>query len=278
MLKSSARLIIIMTQFTPYEILLCLYDKKRTERFKKAINSVVKPGDICIDAGSGTGILALFAAKAGAKKVYAIEQNPRFIHVIKENAKRNGFEKIIKVIKADATKIKFPGKADIIISELMSTGLFFEPQMQVFDNLRKFLKKDGQMIPERFYSSLELVNADEKMYGFKMNYDSRFIKLKEKSMSYKKIYDIVFFTKKEPIELKQKIKVKTKKSGIVNAIRITSRVMLAKSIYLGESDFMLNNEIIFLKKPVRVAKNKIYKIFIKYRGGQDIQKANFSVS
>lgn len=50
-----------------------LSDRNRTESFIAAINRVVKKGDVVIDIGTGTGVLAIAAARAGASKVYAIE-------------------------------------------------------------------------------------------------------------------------------------------------------------------------------------------------------------
>jgi predicted RNA methylase len=50
----------------------CLLDAKRVREFKSAINKSVRPGDIVVDAGTGSGIIALIAARAGAKKVYAL--------------------------------------------------------------------------------------------------------------------------------------------------------------------------------------------------------------
>ena len=56
--------------FTPYEISLCLHDVTRTRMWKEAIEDSVKPGDVVVDAGSGTGILGVFAAMAGARPAF----------------------------------------------------------------------------------------------------------------------------------------------------------------------------------------------------------------
>jgi predicted RNA methylase len=54
--------------FTSYDIQECLYDEVRVKHFQKAISNTVSDGDIVVDAGSGTGLLGMLAARAGAKK------------------------------------------------------------------------------------------------------------------------------------------------------------------------------------------------------------------
>lgn len=53
-----------------------IQDETRTQGYMEAIEKAVDPGDTVIDFGSGTGILAIKAAKCGANKVWAIERNP----------------------------------------------------------------------------------------------------------------------------------------------------------------------------------------------------------
>ena len=52
---------------------IMLNNRERTEKFLNAIREVVRPGDVVIDIGTGSGILAIAAARAGAAHVYAIE-------------------------------------------------------------------------------------------------------------------------------------------------------------------------------------------------------------
>ena len=77
-----------------------LKDSVRTKAYMKSIinNPHLFKDKIVMDIGSGTGVLSIFAAKAGAKKVYAIE-NAGISNVSEEIIKQNGLENIIKVMK-----------------------------------------------------------------------------------------------------------------------------------------------------------------------------------
>jgi type II protein arginine methyltransferase len=126
---------------------MCLFDERRVEHFRRAILDTVRPGDIVVDAGSGTGLLGMFAAVAGAARVYCVEISPGYIGVIEENARRNGLDDRIVVIHADATTVVLPEDVDVIVCEVLSAGLFYEPQLQIIENLRAFLRSGGSIIP-----------------------------------------------------------------------------------------------------------------------------------
>ncbi len=69
----------------------CLIDEPRSLAFEKAIKKVVKSNHTVLDAGTGSGIMALFAARAGAKKVFALEYDPYVSSIATQNFKNNSF-------------------------------------------------------------------------------------------------------------------------------------------------------------------------------------------
>jgi protein arginine N-methyltransferase 1 len=127
-------------------------DSARTGAYQRAIFETVKDGDVVVDLGTGTGILAFFACQAGAKKVYAIEKK-KIIELAKEIARANDLEKKIVFIGNASTDVTLPEKADVLISELIGTFVYAENLIHfVVDARDRLLKKDGVLIP----SAIEL--------------------------------------------------------------------------------------------------------------------------
>lgn len=105
---------------------------------------------IVMDIGAGTGILSIFAAKAGAKHVYAIEFAEIALFA-KQIIKQNGLEDRITVIKGKMEEVEIPvPKVDIIISEWMGYFLLYESMFDCVLWARdKYLAPGGKMLPDR---------------------------------------------------------------------------------------------------------------------------------
>jgi len=162
-----------------------LKDTSRTLAYQRAIES--NPEDfkdkIVLDIGCGTGILSLFAARAGAKHVYAVD-NAEIALFAKDIVKKNGFEDKITVYKGKIEEIDFPfgeGGVDIIISEWMGYFLLYESMLDCVLWARdKYLNKlTGKMLPDRAQMYVAAIEDSEytqdkkafwdDVYGFDMS-------------------------------------------------------------------------------------------------------------
>ena len=133
-------------------------DRVRTEAFQRAIDSVVRPGDVVLDAGAGSGILSVFAARAGAARVYAVEQTTVAV-LAQELAAANGVAEIVRVIQGDVTDVELPERVDVIVSEwLGGFGIDEGMLVPVVVARDRWLKPGGVMIPRSVTAWAALVH------------------------------------------------------------------------------------------------------------------------
>jgi len=161
-----------------------LKDKVRTGTYQKAImsNPHLFKDKIVLDIGCGTGILCLFAAKAGAKHVYGIEMAGIADSAVKIVAE-NGFSDRITIIHGKVEAVTLPDgveSVDVIISEWMGYFLLYESMLNTVLYARdKWLSPDGIMMPDQARMWIvgiedgdymaEKINFWDNVYGFKMS-------------------------------------------------------------------------------------------------------------
>ncbi len=137
------------TPFTMLHAASLLGQRSRLNKFRKAIQKVVKEEDYVVDFGTGSGILAIMAAKAGAARVTAIEVNPESLHYAKEAAKMNGVEHIIEFVEGSFSDFVPTEKADVVICEMLSSMMLVEQQIPAsLHATEKVLKPDGVLLPQ----------------------------------------------------------------------------------------------------------------------------------
>lgn len=247
----------------------CLIDKERTEAFKRAIENTVKTDDVVVDMGTGSGVMAMFAADAGAKKIYAVELDDNNIRTLKETFKENGYGDKIIVIKGDVTKIKLPEKVDVIIGEMIATGLIEELQIPAMNNILKFAKKNTKVLLKEFENYIDLVSNNDFYYGKKfkvLRYEYPDKKeLTSKSLSNKFLYKKIDFSKiNKSVGINKKVLLKINKKGIINGIRVSSKSIFYDNSTFNSS-FAYSYSIILPIKNTEVKKGDEFLVNISYK-------------
>uniref|UniRef100_A0A8R1HK24 type I protein arginine methyltransferase n=1 Tax=Caenorhabditis japonica TaxID=281687 RepID=A0A8R1HK24_CAEJA len=162
-----------------------LKDEVRTTTYRNSIyhNRHLFKDKVVMDVGSGTGILSMFAAKSGAKKVFAMEFSNMAL-TSRKIIKDNNLDHIIEVIQAKVEDVNvLPGgyeKVDIIISEWMGYCLFYESMLNTVLVARdRWLKDDGLLFPDKarlYVCAIEdrqykedKIHWWDSVYGFNMS-------------------------------------------------------------------------------------------------------------
>jgi protein arginine N-methyltransferase 1 len=136
-----------------------LQDETRTNAFREAIRGVVTPESVVLDLGTGSGILALFAAEAGARRVFAIDAT-HSADLASFLTRHLGFGDRIQVFHDHSTKVELPERADILVTETLGAFALDEHILSsVIDARARLLKPDAIIIPRRV--ALYLVPVDD---------------------------------------------------------------------------------------------------------------------
>lgn len=128
---------------------LMLNDQVRTGTYLTAIPQMIQPGDIVLEIGTGTGVLAVAAAKAGATHVYAVEAGSmgKAAQTVFE---ANGVADRITLIEGWSTEIDLPQKANVLLSEIVSNDGFSERILEfTLDARKRLITPNARQIPSQ---------------------------------------------------------------------------------------------------------------------------------
>lgn len=124
-----------------------LDDRARTESFLAAFREVVSPGDVVVEIGTGTGILTLAAVRAGAKRVYTIEEGG-LAEAASAIFEANGMSDRITLVRGSSTRVDLPERGDILISEILGDDPLGERLFEVtLDAVKRLVKPEARLVP-----------------------------------------------------------------------------------------------------------------------------------
>lgn len=260
----------------------CLIDCDKFRAFEAALKLIVRPSSRVLDVGTGSGLLAMLAARLGAKDVTAIEFDPYIAEIARKNVEDNGLGDRVRVMTGDARSIS-PPAFDIVMMEMLATGLVDEMQVQAINNLcdQGVIAETTIVVPFAQESHVSLVQADFVVHGFAMrmvshlwshdDHSSRF-----KPLSEPQLMNRVTFDRENAEASDSSMIFDILTDGEVNGICLSSRTLLNESGGIAiESSSSLNPPVLVPLPQKEVSRGDRVAIDVRYRFGGSFK--NFSV-
>lgn len=234
-----------------------LNDKQRNQAFQTALSKAISKESIVLDIGTGSGLLAMMAAQAGAKHVFACEAVPLIANKAEQIIRKNGYSDKITMLRRKSTDIKLgidlPYRANVIVSEIVDAGLLGEGILPTLDHARHHLA-DSQpvIIPRRAIIRAALIECpalvaeqlvlDENTCGYDLklfnelssqaykqtnlkNYSYRFLSSPQQVFEFDFYHDIEKYRRRS-------ITFTTTSRGVVHAVAFWFRLLLDDEIFM----------------------------------------------
>ncbi len=256
-----------------------LNDSVRMKGFKEAINLVVKPGDKVLELGGGTGVQSFFAAQK-AQKVYCVERNPELVNAARDILAKNINSDKVEVIQADALYYLPPEPVDVVICEMLHTGLLREKQMPVIESFKKrYLEKFGGslpiFVPEASIQAVQPIQQDFYFDGFyaptTLFQDPCSIQERSKGLANPEVFQIISYDEPFSQTCHWDGKVAMTENGELNALRLVTKNILAINLAEGSTvDWHTQYIVLPLSTPFSVAAGDHVSIRFNYQGGDAI--------
>jgi protein arginine N-methyltransferase 1 len=268
-----------------------LVDSVRTSAFHDAIMRIVRAGDVVLDIGTGTGVLAMFAARAGARRVYAIEQGP-VIDLARRVVDANGLQDRVTFIEGLSTEVDLPEPADVLITETVgNAGVDEGILVWVADATERLLVPKPRLIPLRMILEVALVDIRrdfdefERWSGPLLGYD--FAALRTVALNSIQPVDLTELNLvSDPVpafeidlgrgstQLACRTKIVTRRSGTVHGLGVWFTAALGEEMTISNrppSDVpSWQQAALPLDQPLEVDRDEVIDVFLEIeRGGGD---------
>lgn len=137
-------------------------DQARNAAYDAALRRAVFPGCTVLEIGTGTGLLAMMAARAGAARVITCEADPAIAAAARDTIAMNGFADRITVMNTHSSALTLAdvgGQADILVSEIVSNDMVSEGALPAHaDAVPRLVKPSGTVIPVRGQMRIALMD------------------------------------------------------------------------------------------------------------------------
>jgi type II protein arginine methyltransferase len=142
-----------------------LNDVQRNAAFESALGQLDLRGKVVLDIGSGSGLLAMMAARLGAEAVVSCEAERPIAAVAQQIVKQNGFADKVTIVPAMSfdldPEVHLPRPADVLVTEIVDCGLVGEGMFPTVRHARKhLLRPDASILPAAAKITGRLIESD----------------------------------------------------------------------------------------------------------------------
>ena len=149
---ANINLSVVLNQLVPPWHIPMMNDAGRNEVYLEALRAAVTPASHVLEIGTGSGLLAMIAARFGARQVVTCEAVPLIAATARDIIAANGLQSSVSVISKKSTAlvvgVDMPRRADLLVSEILSSELLGEGVLSsIEDAKRRLLAPGAKIIP-----------------------------------------------------------------------------------------------------------------------------------
>lgn len=263
---------------TPFPLLQAarlLSHRSRLAKFEEALRRTVREDSYVVDIGSGTGVLALMAAKAGARRVTALEVNTESVEYARKTAQENQLGDIVEFESLHFADFIPDEKADVVICEMLSAIMLVEQQIPASRHaVQQILAPDGVLLPHQVSVYVVPVECDAVRERFRVgNLQFQALPQTVDSGIVKDLSELVGLVDFDLTRIQDSVHVDTEiefvilENGVVHGIVGMFEARLYEDIVLRMDDGW-RDLFLPLTDPKQVVKDEVLRIRVEYTPGR----------
>jgi predicted RNA methylase len=257
-----------------------LADGARMDGFHRAVQLAVRPGMKVLDLGGGTGVLSWFAARRGAARVWCVELLPEMAAAARASLAANAAGERVTVVEANVDDYLPPEPVDVVLCEMLHTGLLRERQVQVIESFkRRYLAELGgplpRFVPEATIQAVQPVQQDFEYHGYRaatpLFQDARVTQPRTAELGPTAVFQAFTYDGPLPQRCAMDAPVRIHRDGVVNAIRvITKNVLAIEPVFRQTAEWIMGYLVIPLPRALEVRAGDAPIVSFDYRPGDEL--------